>query len=462
MLVGADRLARCSLAGSPGCVCAVIVLGMSVGSAAAAEATQPASRPANTAWEKIRPLPMAGDLKVFWNVAGGDNDYNYAQAKAHGFLMVDLLNTYSDYPGRQKENINHFLQTNRTNPWNKPAFFEQIIRRNIADRKASGAIFVHDIEFPFEEDIDKAWADPAARSASGATTKQQFAEAYWRQWATWFALPCRWAKEQYPAEPVGIYGPQPFRRDYWGIAGKDAQQIDGTHRTDAALWKHIDPFVDFYIASVYVFYDDPGSIYYIAANIEENVARTRQYGHKPLYTYQWLRYHNSNKKIGGQELADYLVESMAVLPFFSGARGLVLWDWLPKARGQYYRNLPVFMDSLGRVSGVSDRIARAKLLPDEPAYVLWKAKRPLVRRLEVSPTEWIILAVNPWQADDAVSTISVTCGGRAVALTLHGRHTEIYHCLRGSDPKRIPAHPQAGRVEARQLKGAKWAWGFLD
>jgi hypothetical protein len=54
---------------------------------------------------------------------------------------------------------------------------------------------------------------------------------------------------------------QPFRRDYWGAAGKSAQQIDGMHRSDAELWQYIDPHVDFYVASVYVFYDDPGSIY---------------------------------------------------------------------------------------------------------------------------------------------------------------------------------------------------------
>lgn len=109
--------------------------------------------------------------------------------------------------------------------------------------------------------------------ASGTATEAEFAEAYFREWATWFTQPCIWAKEQRPHQPVGIYGPQPFRRDYWGIAGKDARQIDGTHARDADLWTHIDPAVDFVGASVYIFYDEPGAIYYIASNIEENVAR---------------------------------------------------------------------------------------------------------------------------------------------------------------------------------------------
>ena len=100
-----------------------------------------------------------------------------------------------------------------------------------------------------------------------------FRTAYLREWATWFSLPCKWSKQHRPEQAVGLYRPQPFRRDYWGIAGKTAKQIDGTHVLDGQLWKHIDPFVDFYIASIYVFYDDPGSIYYMASNVEENDER---------------------------------------------------------------------------------------------------------------------------------------------------------------------------------------------
>ena len=100
-------------------------------------------------WEQIRPVPMTGGLRVFWNVAGGDNATNYREAAARGFEMVDLLNTYSDYPGRQRENIRKTLDINKNNPWQKPDFFERIIRRNIEQRGNRNAIFVHDIEFSF-------------------------------------------------------------------------------------------------------------------------------------------------------------------------------------------------------------------------------------------------------------------------------------------------------------------------
>ncbi len=380
-------------------------------------------------WGQIRSVPMRGDLKAFWNVGGGDVEYNNREAVAHGFRLVNLLGTYSDYPGKQKENIANALKGNRTNPWKKPEYFERIIRRNTAQATGPGEIMVHDIEFSFEENVDKAWEDAEARAASGAKTKEEFARAYLREWATWLWLPCHWTKQDRPGLPLGLYGPQPFRRDYWGMAGKSAQQIDGTHHSDAQFWQYIDPHVDFYIASVYVFYDDPGSIYYIAANVEENYQRTRHYGNKPLYAYEWLRYHDSNKKLAGQELAPYLVEAMAVLPYFCGAKGVVVWGWEPKRKGQYYQSLPLFAESLGRVSDLSEKLSKAELVIDEPAHVLWKEKRPLVRKFKLSEEKWVVMAVNPWQKEDTQSMVSVRCGPRAVELPLTGRHTGVFEVL---------------------------------
>lgn len=381
-------------------------------------------------WETIRAVPMRGDLKVFWNVGRTDPERE-RQAAAHGFLPVDLLNTYSDYPGKQKENIGDYLKGNPANPWKKPDFFERICRRNIDAKEGNGAIFVHDIEFQFEQDAGKAWTDPATRALSRAKSKEQFAAAYWKEWASWFSLPCVWAKQRFPHQPVGLYGAQPFRRDYYGVAGKTAQQIDGTHANDALLWDELDRSVDFYIASIYIFYDRPDSIYYMAANVEENWQRTRRLGNKPVYAYEWLRYHDSNKDLNGQEVAPYLAEAMAVLPFFCGGRGLVLWGAEPKTAGQPYRMLPVFMNSLGRVSDLSAKIAAGTLEIDEPAHLLWKEKRPLVRRLWVTPEEWVIMAVNPWQSETETSVVTIVCGTRRMALTLRGRHTFIFHIQGG-------------------------------
>jgi hypothetical protein len=94
------------------------------------------------------------------------------------------------------------------------------------------------------------------------------------------------------------------------------------------------------------------------------------------------------------------------------------------------------MNSLGRVSDLSEKIARAQLLPDEPAHILWKAKRPLIRRLRVTADEWIILAVNPWQAEDATSTVEVPLEKGSLTVELRGKHTELFRVV-GTNLQRL-------------------------
>lgn len=378
-------------------------------------------------WNQLPVIAMHGGLEVFWNVLDGTNRENEAQALAHGFMPITLLNTYADYHGEQRENIARYLRKGNKNPWIKPSFFERIIKRNITMRPSSGT-YVHDIEFGFQENIEKAWADPSIRTASGVETFHSFEEAYFRKWAEWFWLPIKWTKEIYPDSRVGLYGVQPFRRDYWGIVGKTAQQIDGTHRSDRKFWQYIDQYVDFYIASIYAFYDSPGTIFYMASNIEENYLRTRQFGDKPLFAYEWLRFHNSNMIEGNRELEPYLVEAMAIIPFFSGAKGIVLWGYEPHLKlgdGPPYVTLPLFMQSLNRVARLSDKISKAHLVIDEPASVLWTEKRPLIRRLIVSDEECIVMAINPWQAETDETQVPVRCGKITNQVTIKGRHTTL-------------------------------------
>ena len=398
-------------------------------------------------WENIRSVKMSGGLRAFWDVSGAPR--HQAEAIKHGLDPVILIGDYNDYPGNQKRHIGHYIDRQKptNNPWDRPDYFEEIIRRNVGliaknaeVRKEPSSIFVHDIEFDFEQEIAKAWADPVVRKASGARTLNEFQEAYLAKWAEWFWLPCQWGKDAIPAVPTGLYGPQPFRRDYWGIAGKDASQIDGTHVLDGLLWKHIDPYVDFYVASIYVFYDAPGSVFYIASNVQENFNRTRPLGDKPVYAYSWLRYHNSNKNIGGDELAPWLADATAVIPYFYGARGNVLWSWEPQSNDtKLYGNLTVYTDSLGRVADLAEKIATATPAGDDPpAHVLWKEKRPLLRRLQVRGTqdEWIVLAMNPWQEHDQESELEIRCGQRAFTLKLQGRHCDIFH-ITGDRVKRL-------------------------
>jgi hypothetical protein len=303
-------------------------------------------------WKSIRKIKMNGGLKAFWNIYTLDYKETQKQAVARGFELSETINTYGDYPGKQKENISTFLEKNTNNPWLKPSFFERIIKRNINLSKHETPVFVHDIEFGFSQDLKKAWADPKIREDSGALNFEDFTRKYYEASASWFYLPCKWSKEMYPEQSVGIYGPQVFNRDFWGFTRKTTEW-EKYHEHDIKLWKHIDKYVDFYISSNYVFYDLPDSIYYLAANIEQNYLRSRQFGNKPVYSFVWLKYHTSNQKLSLQEVADYLVEALAIVPFFTGAKGITLWGWEPKSQGPAFQKMPLFVDRLSKVNGLS-------------------------------------------------------------------------------------------------------------
>jgi hypothetical protein len=391
-----------------------------------------ASSPPARTWSRLPVLKLRGGLKVFWHIGDNSRGQNDRAALVNGFSLISGVNTYVDYPGNQKENVYSFLGENNSNPWRKPAFFERTNRRSIADTGSPGAFLV-DIEFAYEENIERAWNNPAARTASRAKSLAEFRRTYFREWASWFWLPLLWAKQKYPKSQIGLYGVQPFRRDYWGISGKTAAQIDGSHATDIELWQHIEPYVDFYVASIYVFYDNPDSVFYMAANVEENFVRTRRFGNKPVFAYTWLRYHDSNAKLKGQELAPYLVEAMAIVPFFSGSKNVVLWGYEPQLRAGDplpYDRLELFMKSLKRLEPISEKLGQAKLLIDKTAAAAWREQRPLIRRALVTNNECIVMAINPWQQETAKMTVSVRCGDREYPITMVGKRVSILHIYR--------------------------------
>jgi hypothetical protein len=382
-------------------------------------------------WDEIESVQMNGDLKVFWNVGGGDNKYNFEESAKHGFTQILGLNPYADYVNKQKFNVNNYLIEKSLNPWQKPAYFETTVQQNLEKVKTTD-YFYNDIEFVYNTDINKAWQEPEVREASQAKNIKEFEELYFREWSTWYTLPLKWAKENNPDMQIGLYGKQVFERDYFGFLKKPLDILadlgKNENQKDLKIWKYIEPYVDFYTHSIYVFYDNPDSIYYMAANVEENYLRSRRFSKKPVYPFIWLRYHDGgDKKVAGQELNPYQIEASAVLPFFTGGKGFVLWGWEPRKKGQYYHSLPIFMNSLSRVAKLSSKISKAKLIIDVPAYILWRSKQPLVRKLKVSNKEWIVMAIHPWQSETAEKNIRVLLGWRLVNLKIKGRHTEIYH-----------------------------------
>lgn len=382
------------------------------------------------AWDAMPAIALKGDLKAFWSVYGGDRDYNLSQATQKGFQPSIFVNTLTkDESGPGKDIV---ASTDVNNPWQKPPFFEAVVRLNSAHYKQTPFLY-HDIEIALNWEAAKLWENPQLRTLAKANHQTEFSDRYFQAWATWYTLPLRWSKQLNPQAKIGLYGAQIFRRDYWQLATATPQQVAALHRAADQLWQHIDPFVDYYIADVYYFYDQPDSVYYLAANVEENYLGSLKYAApnqppKPLYTFSRLRYtEGGNRLIQNKQIYPYLAEAAAVVPYFTGAKGVTLWGWEPDTKGQPYHNLPAFMRGLSRVAQVSALLSKAKLVIDQPAYQLWQQKLPLVRKMQVSQTEWVVMLMDPGQAEDKNRDLSVSLGHQTFKLNVKGKTPEIYH-----------------------------------
>lgn len=373
-------------------------------------------------WEDLPVLYFKGGLNAYWQVydwTGTNQDIAYR----HGFRSISLVDPYSNRAEGAKERID--VEPGARNPWAKPARFERVMKADINRVPGEGA-YVLDIELPFELSAKAAWENESARKKSWAKSQASFEKQYLSEWATWYTKPLQWAREAHPKSRLGVYGLSPFRRDWWGISGKNTDEIRSSHADDKKIWSYVEPYVDFIIADVYVPYALPEAIYYIAANIEWNRRQTDS--EKPIYAYEWMRYHESNSKENNRELDSYLVEAMAIVPYFSGASAVVLWGHEPQLRpgdGRPYRQLPLFMKSLARVAGLSEQIGAGRLVIDEPAHDVWRSRKPLIRRVEVTKSECLFLVIDPVQDELATSTHPVTCDSRHFNLQTRGKHVTL-------------------------------------
>ncbi len=114
-------------------------------------------------WNDIPTFEMRAGLEAYWDVFDRTEGAHRNEALKRGFQPVSIYNTFADYPGGQRENVDRHIAAQNFNPWNKPTFFERIIKRNI-DVSAPKGLFVHDIEPVLERNPRVAWNWPELRA----------------------------------------------------------------------------------------------------------------------------------------------------------------------------------------------------------------------------------------------------------------------------------------------------------
>ena len=180
--------------------------------------------------------------------------------------------------------------------------------------------------------------------------------------------------------------------------------------------------------SAYYFYpyDNPlGKDYlsYLLFQIEVN----RAWSDKPIVPFVWLRYHDSFVP-GSPQIPKFMAEATAIFPFFSGAKGLWLWEnpFFAGNRQENYATYEYFINGLYRLSRFGDMFrGNYELVIPMSARDHMERRNPIWRGV-VKDGRILIAAQNTYASESQPTELQVTYKQWTKTITLQGR--EVFLC----------------------------------
>ena len=180
--------------------------------------------------------------------------------------------------------------------------------------------------------------------------------------------------------------------------------------------------------SAYYFYpyENPlGKDYlaYLLFQIEVN----RAWSDKPIIPFVWLRYHDSFTP-GSPLIPKFMAEATAIFPFFSGAKGLWLWDnnYFDQTQQQNYATYEHFINGLYRLSRFSDMFqGDYELVMPQSARDHMEQRNPIWRGV-VKDGQILIAAQNTYASETQQTSLTLTYKQWTKTITLNGR--EVFLC----------------------------------
>jgi len=176
----------------------------------------------------------------------------------------------------------------------------------------------------------------------------------------------------------------------------------------------------------YYGYDNPiGKDYlsYLLFHVEVN----RAWSDKPVVPFVWLRIHDSYDP-KTPLVSTFMAEATAIFPFFSGAKGLWLWEnpFFPGDRQENYAPYEHFIYGLYRLSAFKDMFEGSyELVINQSARDHMQLQNPIWRGV-VKGNNILIAAQNPYAGDQDETTINVWYQKWYRTIKLKGK--EVFLC----------------------------------
>lgn len=264
---------------------------------------------------------------------------------------------------------------------------------------------------------------------------QNFLATYKKDMRWWYAEAARRLKLKNGSAQITAYSDVPVRNTWLNIttnswqdwttnlarthflAQDDAGKIGGQYFNE----------LDVQAPSPYYYYgyDNPiGKDYlsYLLFHIEVN----RAWSSKPVIPFVWLRIHDSYDP-SIPLISTFMAEATAIFPFFSGAKGLWLWENpFPGDRQENYAPYEYFIYGLYRLSAFKDMFEGSyELVINQSARDHMELQNPIWRGV-VKGNNILIAAQNPYAADQAETSINVFYQNWHRTIKLKGK--EVFLC----------------------------------
>jgi Secretion system C-terminal sorting domain len=185
----------------------------------------------------------------------------------------------------------------------------------------------------------------------------------------------------------------------------------------------------FLTPSAYFCYEYSGlkeyaNVAYQLFQVEANIARSS----KDVMLFQWLTYNkcqvNSQYKFDGS-IKKHLIESQAIMPFFSGAKGIWLWEG-NTSDSLNYATYEIYINSLFRLSQFKEFFTgNFQLIIPKSAYQHFQDRDPIWRGV-IKGNEILIAAINEFANESETTELVVNYGDWSQKISLKGK--EIFLC----------------------------------
>ncbi len=271
-----------------------------------------------------------------------------------------------------------------------------------------------------------------------ALPDDEFLRVYKRDIKWWYAEAVRYLRSKGIAVNTRLtsYSDVPVRGTWLNIPSNS--WLDWTTNTTRTHFLTQDeagkiggPFyeqLDLLTPSAYYYYpyENPiGKDYltYLLFQIEAN----RAWSDKDQVPFVWLRYHDSFSP-GAPLVPKFIAEATAIFPFFSGAKGLWLWEngAFEKTRQENYAAYEHFINGLYRLSRFGDMFrGEYELVIPQSARDLMEQRRPVWRGV-AKEGKIVIAAQNPYANDGQRTDLTVNYKQWTRTITLTGK--EIFLC----------------------------------